>query len=219
MIDQDGMNDFYPNTLALLISALLSVALMTGCGIFRTGDRVYTESQEIDPIRVPEGLSEPPIRSTFDIPGYSLPELAAQGDEAQPPRVLPSAEAERARSRIRFGPTGLYLEVDDEADSVWRRLGFALNRAGMSVTEVSENQRRYRFDFSHDPIEHERGLFRRTVLFWRSPEVTDYSGEYLIEVQPETDERTRVAILDTRGDVIRMERAEYVLAQLRERLG
>lgn len=203
----------------LPVLAMLGLLLLAGCSLFRGGQAVYVDSDELDPIEVPEDLTPPPVRSTFEVPGYSLPQLAAQGDESRPPQVLPSADAEQARSRIRFGPTGLYLEVDDEADSVWRRLGFALNRGGMSVIEVREGQRRYRFDFSHEPITHERGIFMRMVLFWRRPEVTDYSGEYLIEVQPETDQRTRVAILDTRGDVIRMERAEYVLSQLRERLG
>lgn len=202
-----------------MVPALLAAALASGCGVWRSEAPVYVDSDEVDPIEVPEGLTPPPVRSTFEIPGYFLPELAARVDESRPPQVPTSDEAEQARSRIRFGPTGLYLEVDDEAASVWRRLGFSLNRGGMAVTEVREGERRYRFEFDDDPVVEERGLIRRAVFFWRSPEVTDYSGEYLIEVQPESSQRTRVAILDSQGDVIRMERAEYVLAQLRERLG
>lgn len=199
--------------------ALALILIAGGCGIIRTGDPAYTDSEEVAPIDVPEGLSEPDVRQTYRISGPSLPELAAQGNEALPPQVQPSAEAEKSRSRIKFGASGLYLEVDDAADSVFRRLGFALNRGGMSITRADPDDSRYRFDFRHDPIVHERGIFARTIFFWRSPEVTDYSGEYLVEVRPDNGSRARVALLDPSGEVLRMERAEFVLARLRERLG
>lgn len=200
----------------LLAVTIAALALSGGCGL-RGKEAIYVQSEELPPIEVPPDLHPPPVRQTFQIPGYFLPELAAQGDESLPPRVLPSAEAEAARSRIRFGPTGLYLEVDDAAPSVWRRLGFTLNRDGMSVKDVSENERRYRFQFKHDPITTDQGFFSRLV-FWRGPEVIDYSGEYLVEILGDGD-RTRVALLDADGRVIDMNRAEFVLARLRERLG
>lgn len=171
-------------------------------------------------IEVPEDLDAPDTQAGFEIPGYSLPELAAQGDETRPPRVLSSAEAEQARSRIRFGPTGLYLEVDDEAASVWRRLGFALDRGDMSIENVIGDERRFRVRFEHEPIRvSDRGLFRKIFLFWQSPEYLDYSGTYVFEVQRETSDRSRVAILSADGDVLPMPRAEFVLSRLRERLG
>lgn len=195
----------------------LAVALVSAC-FSRDRQPVYADSDEVKPIEAPPGLSQPQPRSTFEVPGYSLPELAAQGDEARPPQVLPSAEAERSRSHIRFGPTGLYLQVEDTPDSVWRRLGFTLNRAGMNVREIDEDERRYRFRFSHDPIVSRRtGLAR--LAFWRSDEVIDYSGVYVAEVERESDGVTRVSLLDADGSVVEMERAEFVLARLRERLG
>jgi uncharacterized lipoprotein len=195
---------------------LLAAILMTGC-FNRDRQPIYVESDEVATIRAPEGLSEPRIRGTYQVPGTFLPQLAAAGNEARPPRVLTSAEAEASRSHIRFGPTGLYLEVDDEADSVWRRLGFTLNRSGMSVREVDESSRYFEFRFDHDPIYIERGRIAR-LAFWRSGEVLDYSGNYRVEVQPDGD-ATRLALLDSNGEVIGMNRAEYVLAILRERLG
>lgn len=194
--------------------------MVSACSFNRNEEPVYTASEEIPPLRVPEGLSSPKTRATFEIPGYSLPELAARGDETRPPKVLTSAEAEKARSRIRFGPTGLYLEVDDEAASVWRRLGFALNRGDMAIDRVLDDQRRYRVQFSHDPIlASERGWFSKIFLFWKSPDYINFSGTYLFEVQRETTDTTRVAILDENGNVLAMEQAEFVLARLQERLG
>lgn len=201
----------------LILVSMTALILAAGCGLLRGKDPVYVQSEELPPIEVPPDLHPPPVQETFTIPGYFLPELAAQGDESLPPRVLPSAEAEAARSRIRFGPTGLYLEVDDEASSVWRRLGFTLNRDGMSVQEVNESERRYRFRFQHEPITTDRGFFSR-LLFWRGADVIDYSGEYMLEIHRDGT-RTRVALLDDDGSVIDMNRAEFVLARLRERLG
>lgn len=199
-----------------MLFALLLVSLVSGC-FNRDQSPIYVDSEEIDPIEVPDDLTEPPRSTAYRIPGTFLPELAAAGDEALPPRVLPSAEAEASRSHIRFGPTGLYLEVEDEADSVWRRLSFSLNRSGMSVRRIDEPDRRYLFEFDHDPIRIERSGLAR-LAFWRSTEVRDYSGQYLAEVRPEGDQ-ARVVLLDQNGQIVDMDRAEYVLAVLRERLG
>lgn len=198
------------------ILLLLLAGLMSGC-FNRDQSPIYVDSEEIDPIEVPDDLTQPRVSTAYRIPGTFLPELAATGDEALPPRVLPSAEAEASRSHIRFGPTGLYLEVEDEAGSVWRRLSFTLNRQGMSVLRVDEPDRRYLFAFRHEPIQIERSGLAR-LAFWRSDEMRDYSGEYLAEVRPEGD-RARVVLLDGNGQIVEMDRAEYVLAVLRERLG
>lgn len=203
-----------------IVAAIFFLAIATGCIFGGDKEPVYATSREVPPLKVPEGLSKPETRSTFDIPGYSLPELAARGDETRPPEVMTSAEAEQARSRIRFGPTGLYLEVDDTAASVWRRVGFAFNRDGMEIDQVLDSERRYRVRFSHDPIEiSDRGFLSSVFMFWRSPDYIDYSGTYLFEVQRESSDTTRVAILNEDGEVLPMGRAEFVLNRLQERLG
>lgn len=196
------------------------LVLLAGCGVFRRDEPAYLQSEELPPLQVPPGLSRPDTDPVFEIAGYSLPTLAAQGDESIPPRVPTSEEAEQSRSRIRFGPTGLYLEVDDAAASVWRRLGFAFNRGGMRIDDVMAEARRFRVQFSHEPIlASERGWFRSLFLFWKPEDWINYSGTYVFEVQRETGERTRVAILGEDGSVLPMQRAEFVLDRLRERLG
>jgi uncharacterized lipoprotein len=194
----------------------LAACVLAGC-FNRDRQPIYVESEEVSEIEVPEDLSLPNVRRTYDIPGTFLPQLAAVGDESRPPVVLSSAEAEASRSHIRFGPTGLYLEVEDEPGSVWRRLGFSLNRGGMNVRQVDESDRRYLFDFTHDPIEVERSGLAR-MAFWRSDERLDYSGRYQVRVQEDGD-TTRVVLLGDGGEVIEMDQAEFILAILRERLG
>jgi uncharacterized lipoprotein len=202
----------------IFILSLAMTLLLAGCfGSER--DPVYVSSEEIEPIEAPPGLDQPRTRNIYDVPGYSLPELAAQGEQERPPEVQPSSVAEQSRSQIRFGPTGLYLAVEDQPDSVWRRLGFTLNRGGMQVEEVDEGQRRYVFRFSHEPIEPDTGILDR-ITFWSSPEAIDYSGNYVARVATQADNGvTRVELLDSDGSVVELDRAEFVLARLRERLG
>lgn len=197
---------------------LLLVALLASGCFNRDRQPLYAESEEVAPLEVPSGLTSPQHRPTFAVPGHSLPELAAQGDEEKPPKVQPSTQAERSRAQIRFGETGLYLEVRDDTESVWKRLNTVLNGDGMVVRNADGSANRYLFEFQHEPIRTERtGLAR--LAFWRGTEITDYSGTYRVEVKDSDGRFTRVALLDDDGDVLDMERAEYVLAELRERLG
>lgn len=205
-------------TRTIFILSLAATLMLSGCfGSER--DPVYVASKEIDPIEAPPGLDQPQTRNIFEVPGYSLPELAAQGEQERPPEVQPSAVAEQSRSQIRFGPTGLYLAVEDQPNSVWQRLGLTLNQEGMQVERVDESQRRYLFRFSHEPIQPDTGLLDR-LTFWSSPEVIDYSGNYMARVAAQADDGvTRVELLDADGSVVELDRAEFVLARLRERLG
>ena len=211
---KDGMNHLStPSRLLLLI---ILATLLSAC-FNRDRQPIYVGSEEVSAIRAPEGFSQPRVRSTHEIPGYFLPELAAVGNEARPPRVLTSAEAEASRSHLRFGATGLHLEVEDEPDSVWRRLGFTLDRGRMSIESVDDEQRLIAFRFDHDPIVLQRRGFGRAA-FWRSPERIDFRGVYQVQVLPSGD-NARVALFDQRGDLVELDRAEFVLAVLRERLG
>jgi len=196
---------------------LLAVALATAC-FNRDSRPVYVQSEEVPELEVPEDLSLPNVRRTYDIPGAYLPQLAGVGDEASPPVVLSSAEAEASRSHIRFGSRGLYLEVEDEPESVWRRLGFTLNRGGMSLRQAVESERRYRFHLDHEPIRIDQA-WTENLAFWRGDEFLDYGGEYQLELQEEGNDSTRIVLLSAQGEVLQMDRAEFVLARLRDRLG
>lgn len=198
---------------------MLVAALLLGGCFNQEREPIYVASEEVQPIEAPPGLDQPNVRSNFEVPGYSLPELAAQGDQKQPPRVQPSAQAEKSRSHIRFGRTGLYLAVEDEPASVWRRLGFSLDRGDMEVQRANEGERRYVFRLNHEAFRPEQTFWGR-MAFWSRPDMVDYSGQYIARIAGKgKDGATRVELLDADGEVLDMEQAEFVLARLRERLG
>ncbi len=190
--------------------------ILAGCAI-GDNDQIYLQSAEVESIRAPAGLDQPRLRGTYRVAGYALPEMAGQNED-RPPRVLTSAEAEASRSRIRFGQFGLYLEVEDELDSVWRRLGFTLDRGDMSVETADAEEHRYAFAFNPEPIVLDRRGFAR-LAFWEPRERVDHGGRYLVELEPESEDSTRVILLDESGSLVDMARAEYVLSILRDRLG
>lgn len=204
---------------AAVVRAFVAIALagmVTGCTLGGS-DELYLQSAEVEPIRAPAGLDQPRVRGTFRVAGYALPEMAGQNED-RPPRVLTSAEAEASRSRIRFGQYGLYLEVEDELSSVWRRLGFTLNRADMTVESANADEYRYAFAFDPEPIVVERRGIAR-LAFWEPSERINHGGRFMVELEPESEDATRVILRDESGNLIDMARAEYVLSILRDRLG
>jgi uncharacterized lipoprotein len=214
MIGQHSTDSSTSTLKALGVMLMLSV--LVACG--GRSQLLYVDSEEIEPLRVPEHLDTPDTRLTYDVPGFFLPELATRSDQGRPPQVQSSAEAEASRSQILFGSQGLFLEVQDSHDSVWRRLGFSLNRAGMRIRDLDEAAQQYQFYLDHEGIVLQRRGLERAV-FWRADEVIDYSGEFVAEIVPIGEARTRVNLRNADGSLVDMDQAEYVLGVLRERLG
>src|SRR5699024_12435119 len=102
----------------------------------RDTQAIYDASDEGQPMEAPPGLDQPEVRQTYEVPGHSLPELAAQRKQELPPEVQPSSVAEQSRSQIRFGRTGLYLAVQGEAESVWQNLRDLLDQNGMQLQRI-----------------------------------------------------------------------------------
>ncbi len=205
-----------------LHAALLAVGvvfLLTACG---GSNKVplYVQEEEIADLRVPEGLDQPPVRPNYEIPGYFLPELAASRDAGRPPIVQTSAEAEASMAQIRFGAKGLHLEVQADQASVAEELAYILDHeeVGLILQAVDVSDSRFEFFYRHDAYEVPRSGFGRLAI-WRSPEIVDYTGDFMIDVVAIGEQRCRIELLDGDGQVVGMEQAEHILAMLREALG
>lgn len=207
---------------APLKTALLAMALAflaTGCG---TGGKIplYVQGEEVADIRVPEHLDRPAVRSDYEIPGYFLPELAASRDAGRPPMVQTSAEAEASMAQIRFGAKGLHLEVQADQASVTEELAYILDHeeVGLVLQAVDVSDHRFEFVYRHDAFTVPRSGFARLAI-WRSPEVVDYTGEFVVDVVAIGEARCRIELVDGDGQVVEMDQAEHILAMLREALG
>jgi uncharacterized lipoprotein len=120
-----------------------------------------------------------------------------------------------ANARFSWSPDGLFLLVDDTVESVQRRLGLVIERAGMQRIRVDDNGV-YRFEY-YQVFEEEDGFFRK-LAFWSRDKRTDYSGAYQVFTRADGD-RTRVFLKYADGTDCEPDAAEHVLDVIRSRLG
>jgi uncharacterized lipoprotein len=202
----------HPAPVALL-AALLCAALVGACSS-DARKREYYDAVETEPLELPEGLVRPASPSALVIGTPSVP-LSPMAMETRPPRISSTTSGLDANSRFNWSAQGLYLLVDDSEESVQRRLGLVIERAGMERVRV-DDRGVYRFDY-YQTFRDEEGFFGK-LAFWSRDNTEDYSGAY--QTFTEADgEKTRVYIKYADGTDCEPDAAEHVLDVIRSRLG
>jgi uncharacterized lipoprotein len=196
-----------------ILLSTLAVLLLAGCSS-DARKREYYDAAETPALDIPEGLSRPASSSALVInaPPMSLPPA---GIETRPPRISSTTSGLDSNSSFTWSAQGLYLVVDDTLESVHRRLGLVIERAGMQRLRVDEKGV-YRFDY-YQSFEDEGGFFRK-MAFWSRDKREDYSGAYQTFAEAEGD-KTRVYIKYADGTDCEPDAAEHVLDVIRSRLG
>jgi len=169
---------------------------------------------ETAPLQIPEGLAPPASSSALVIDAPAVP-LSPLGIETRPPRISSTTSGLGSNSRFTWSIQGLYLLVDDTAESAHRRLGIVIERAGMQRIRL-DDKGVYRFDY-YQQFEDEEGFFGK-LAFWNRDRGEDYSGAYQTFVEPDGD-KSRVYIKYADGTDCEPDAAEHVLDVIRERLG
>ncbi|MEE4292868.1 MAG: hypothetical protein V2I79_02750 [Xanthomonadales bacterium] len=196
-----------------LLPALLAAVAMTACS---SGQRTpeYYNAFETDPLKIPEGLSTPDHSQALVIhsPYIPPPSLVM---ETRPPRISSTTSGIDENSRLRWSAQGLYLEVEDTAESAHRRLAFVLERSGMERIRL-DDEGVYRFDY-YQTFE-DMGGFWKSLAFWSRDTREDYSGAYQVFVRPD-GENARVYIKYADDTDCEPDAAEHLLDVVRRRLG
>mgnify|MGYP001825801986 CR=1 FL=1 len=197
----------------LLLIALSTMLFMSACSKGQKKPEYY-DAQETRSLDIPEGLSHPDTRGALVIqmPPMPPPSMIM---ETKPPRVSSTTSGIDSNSSLNWSAQGLYLLVEDTAESAHRRLGFVIERAGMERIRVDE-QGVYRFDY-YQTFEDEDGFFKK-LAFWSRDKAEDYSGAYQTFVRPDGD-MTRVYIKYADGTDCEPDAAEHLLVVIRQRLG
>lgn len=199
-------------TAALLIT-VMTASLLAGCAS-DARKREYYDAVETPPLELPEGLARPTSSSALIIGIPAVP-LSPMAMETRPPRISSTTSGLDGNSRFNWSADGLYLLVDDTPESVHRRLGLVIERAGMERVRV-DDAGVYRFDY-YQSFEDEDGFFRK-LAFWSRDKAEDYSGAYQTYTRPD-GEKTRVYIKYADGTDVEPDAAEHVLDVIRSRLG
>jgi uncharacterized lipoprotein len=191
------------------------IALLQACSWFRDKPPEYVESADGVEIVVPEDLDMPQYQNPISIlhPDMRMP----AGDELNPgpPRVVSTAGRGDANAYMAWSARGVYLLVRDTPDSVSRRLGFTIDRAGMKTLE-SQTDGEHRFEYYH--IRHDERSWWRKMAFWNDGKGPNYSGVYRTHVEADGED-SRVYLLFDNGDSATTNAAEHVLGIFMERLG
>lgn len=209
------MMKFNRYCLALMppLALLLSLTLLGACSS-DARKREYFDAVETPSLEIPEGLAAPTSASALVIGIAPIP-LSPMAMETRPPRISSTTSGLDANSRFSWSPEGLYLLVDDTEESVHRRLGLVIERAGMQRIRLDENGV-YRFDY-YQTFEEEGGFFRK-MAFWSRDKREDFSGAYQAYTRPDGD-RTRVFLKYADGTDCEPDAAEHVLDFIRSRMG
>lgn len=198
------------NVLALCCAILL---LLGACS---SGQKkpTYYNAVEIQPIEIPEDLERPDSSTALIINSRPMPP-PSMVMETKPPRISSTTSGINANSSLNWSAQGLYLKVDDTPESVYRRLGLVIERAGMERIRL-DDQGVYRFDY-YQNFDEEGGFFSK-MAFWSRDKSEDYSGAYQTYARPAGD-HTRVYIKYADGTDCEPDAAEHMLEVLRSRLG
>ena len=126
------------------------------------------------------------------------------------------------RARISRAPDGLgRLDIDDQFDRAWRRVGLALDRVGFTVEDRDRSKGLY-FVRYVDPeadanSKQSTGLLSK-LAFWRSsPDPKDRKAQYRIAVKG-VDSGSEVNVLNKDGQPDRTDTANRILSLLYEQL-
>jgi uncharacterized lipoprotein len=196
------------------LPAVIAVAAVLGACSFGNKQPEYYAEEETAPLEIPDGLDapDPGAALTINAPYMPPPKMVLQ---SYPPRISSTTSGVDSNSELKWSVQGLYLEVDDTAESAHRRLGLVIERSGMQRIRV-DDAGVYRFDY-YQVFEEEGGFFRK-MAFWSRDKSEDYSGAYQTFIQPD-GETTRVYIKYADGTDCEPDAAEHLLAVLRSRIG
>jgi uncharacterized lipoprotein len=199
----------------IYLSAVLLVAAMSGCSLFKDKPPEYVLSRDGAPLTVPEDLDELTFVRPVEI---SVPPMRMpSGDELNPgpPRAVATGGRADANAFMAWSAAGVYLQVKDSPESVARRLGFAIERSGMRMIQRDPDGAHQFEYFQRDSDS--RGFFER-MMFWRSDQGPNYSGSYRTHLQSD-GEQTRVYLMYGNGSPADTGAAEHVLGIFMDRLG
>ena len=126
--------------------------------------------------------------------------LGAKEEVAKTTPTTPAGTAQPAHARIVEGQPGATLQVDDDFDRAWRRVGLALDRSGFTVEDRDRTQGLY-FVRYVDPAtagKEEPGFLSRLFSFGRKKDERGGPAKYRVAVKGE-GERSTVSVQTSDG--------------------
>jgi uncharacterized lipoprotein len=194
---------------------LVCVAVTVSCSFFKDRDPEYYTAVESSSLEVPDKYDRPETQQALVITMRPMPLSDFGALEARPPRIASTSTGEKSNSTFGWSAKGIYLLVDDTPESVYRRLGYVLERTGMVMRDKASDGS-YRFEYYQEFTDLDEGFFSR-FAFWRD-DVEDYSGAYMAQVEQQ-DGKSRIYLRYADNTPVEPDATEHVLEILQARFG
>jgi outer membrane protein assembly factor BamC len=168
------------------------------------------------------GVSDTNVASTTSA-------TATTPDAAPPGRFIPSSETRpastggtgpngAARARIVAGQPGATMQVDDNFDRSWRRIGLALDHGGFTVEDRDRAQGLYyvRYVDAKEAARDEPGFLSKFTSWFGKSDASPV-GKYRISIKAPADSAT-VTVLNDQGQPDNSDNAKRIVSLLVDEL-
>ena len=161
------------------------------------------------------------------LPDANLADVTNKPEDAQK-AAIPSAATTRptggtgpngaSRARLIAGQPGATLQVDDNFDRSWRRIGLALDHGGFTVEDRDRAQGLYyvRYVDAKEAAQDEPGFFSKITSFFGHTGPSPVN-KYRISIKAPADSAT-VTVLNDQGQPDNSDNAQHIVALLVEEL-
>ena len=203
------MNSIYRTAIVLTLLAVLS-----GCSLFGKNEPEYLAAVEVEPLRIPPGMSQPASSEQVSIAAPDMRMPSGDELEPKPPRVVSTAGKADSNAYMAWSAQGVYLLVKDSPASVAQKLRNIIESNGMTMLEP-DDAGSHKFHYKQ-AMDTDLGFFSN-MAFWRAKPF-DYSGTFMTSLRADGN-NTRVYLLFGTGEPVDTAGSEHVLGVFMERLG
>ncbi|WDD94540.1 outer membrane protein assembly factor BamC [Burkholderia sp. FERM BP-3421] len=135
--------------------------------------------------------------------------------DAQAKQLL--TEARPATAPATVVDSGATLDLSESFDRAWLRVGLALDRTNFTVDNRDREKGIYYVRYANSMEELKRdGLFGK--LFYGGPTAAKPGKEFLVNVRPQGDAKTQIAVVDANGQVDNSSDAQRIISLLHAQL-
>ncbi len=208
------------------LTIALSCSLLASCGWFdrhfHKDNTEYKTSVQERPLEVPPDLDKPNTSGALTVPEAGATTApVATSDASAPPAGTPAGEApattaptSAAASAVLSGDA---LHVSDTVDSVWNRVGLAMERSGAAtILARDEAQRTYDVQTTAQVVA-KPGWFKKAITLGMAKGTTTAQAHLKLRVSAEGD-GSKVSVEGASDDASK-QAAQALLSTIKQRLG
>ena len=210
-----------------LTIALTASSLLAGCGWFHRHahkqDDAYKTSVQEHPLEVPPDLDKPNLSGALTVPEAAPTGTAAAAGATAQPSAAPAGEtvaAPATAAPAEAAPPAILsddvLHVQDSVDSVWNRVGLAIERSG-AATILARDEAGRTYDVqTTGQVVSKPGWFKKAITLGMAKGTTTAQVRLKLRVTAEGN-GSKVSVEGATDDASKTA-AQALLATLKQRL-